>query len=126
MDFAVLPCTSYSDVITNSTLATLYERNAEKFGIQFPSLEEQKKLPAASTDMGNVSYIVPSLHAMYNIDTTAVNHTHEFTAAAASDVAHKKTLIAAKALAMTAIDVLCSSQLMREVTDEFKKAKIDE
>ena len=33
-----------------------------------------------STDMGNVSYVVPSIHPMFNINTKAPNHSREFTA----------------------------------------------
>ena len=57
---------------------------------------------------------------MYGIDETAVNHTREFTKAAASDVAHEKTIMVAKSLAMTAIDVLCDQELMKKVVEEFK------
>ncbi|XP_022802459.1 peptidase M20 domain-containing protein 2-like [Stylophora pistillata] len=109
--------TRYSHLETNNTLAELYQANAESLGVSFPP---EAKF-SASTDMGNVSHVVPSIHPMYSIGTTAPNHSHAFTTAAATEEAHKNTLIASKALAMTAIDVLCKQDLMDKVRIDFKQ-----
>ena len=62
---------------------------------------------AGSTDMGNVSHVVPSIHPLYNICMeNEANHTREFTEAANTPGVHEKTLIVAKALSLTCIDVL--------------------
>jgi len=106
---------------SNPTMATLYQTNAESLGVQFPPLEEQKQKVLGSTDMGNISHIIPSIHPVYSIDSMAVNHSYEFTAAAGTDVAHVKTLLASKAMAMTAIDLYCSEQLRKQVKQEFDK-----
>ena len=108
----------YSDMITNSKLAKLYQTNAQNLGVEFPLTEQNS--PTGSTDMGNVSHVVPSIHPLYSIESTAVNHTRAFTAAAATEEAHKKTVIAAKAMAMSAIDVLCNPKLLAEIKKEFK------
>ena len=71
--------------------------------------------------MGNVSHVVPSIHPMYSIGTTAPNHSHAFTTAAATEEAHEKTLIASQAMAMTAIDVLCKQDFMGKVRIDFKQ-----
>ena len=89
---------------TNNTLAELYQANAESLGVTFPPHEDF----LASADMGNVSHVVPSIHPMYAIGMTAANHSHAFTSAVGTELAHDKTVIASKALAMTAIDVLCN------------------
>jgi metal-dependent amidase/aminoacylase/carboxypeptidase family protein len=104
---------------SNPTMASLYQSNAESLGVQFPSLAEQKEKVLGSTDMGNVSHVIPSIHPMYSIDSMAVNHSYAFTAAAGTDVAHDKTLIAAKAMAMTAIDLYCSQDLREQVKQQF-------
>ena len=70
--------------------------------------------------MGNVSRVVPSIHPMYSIGTTAPNHSHAFTTAAITEVAHEKTLIASKAMAMTAIDVLYNKDLIDQVRNDFR------
>ena len=111
--------TRYANVITNPTLADLYQANAETFGIILDSVKPEGQ---GSTDMGNVSHIVPSTHVLYSIGSTAVNHSHAFTAAAITEVAHQKTLIASKAMAMTAIDVVCKPELMEKVKNDFAKS----
>lgn len=107
---------SYSNLDSNNTLADLYQANAEMLGVKFVPGTDL----VASTDMGNVSHVVPSIHPMYSIGTTAPNHSHSFTTAAATELANEKTLIASKALAMTAIDVLCDPNLIGKVRDDFK------
>jgi hypothetical protein len=65
-----------------------------------------------STDMGNVSYAVPSIHPIIGIDSTpAVNHQPEFTAAAASPAADDAILDGAIALAWTAIDAATDEEV---------------
>ena len=105
-------------MVVNSTLAELYQRNAESLGVTFPPQAEF----TAGTDMGNVSHVVPAIHPMYAIGTTDANHSHAFTTAAATELAHEKTLIASKALAMTAIDVLCNPDLIDKVGNDFLKS----
>ncbi len=46
----------------------------------------------ASPDMGDVSYVVPSIHPCYAIGSGEVNHTREFTAVANTAEAHKAIL----------------------------------
>ncbi|MEU8657072.1 M20 family metallopeptidase [Actinoplanes philippinensis] len=61
---------------------------------------------AASTDMGNVSRIVPSIHPTIGIrGVTAMPHTHEFAAETAGPAADEALLHAAKLLARTAADL---------------------
>ena len=109
---------SYSNLDTNNTLAKLYQENAETLGVTFPPDAELQ----ASTDMGNVSHVVPSIHPMYAIGTKAPNHSHAFTTAAATELANAKTLIASKALAMTAIDVLCDPDMIGKIRNDFDKS----
>ena len=108
----------YSSMETNATLADLYQANAESLGVKYDPLAKAEG--RGSTDMGNVSHVVPSTHVLYAIDTEAGNHSHAFTAAAGTEAAHKKTLIASKAMAMTAIDVICNPELIKKVKEDFK------
>ncbi|XP_078368051.1 xaa-Arg dipeptidase-like [Oculina patagonica] len=109
----------YSNLDTNSTLADLYQANVKTLGVTFGPLIS--KGVNGSTDMGNVSKIIPSIHPMYSIGSKAVNHSHAFTTAAITEIAHEKTLIASKAMAMTAIDVLCNPELMEKIKKDFEK-----
>lgn len=106
----------YSNVINNSDLMQLFRSNSESLGVQF----DEKERMAGSTDMGNVSHTVPSIHPLYSIGTDAFNHTRHFTAAANTDYAHSKTLIAAKSIAMTAIDVLTNPEMLKKVKATFR------
>ena len=82
-------------------------------------IEEWREI--GSTDMGNVSYSVPSIHPMYKIGSGEVYHTREFTAVTNTPEAHAETLVAAKAMAHTCIDVLTTDGLLEEIKKEFAK-----
>ena len=71
--------------------------------------------------MGNVSKIKPSIHPLYKIDSKGPNHTHEFTQGTGHPDNQLPTLNSAKAMAMTAIDVLCKPELMKDVRKDFEK-----
>jgi amidohydrolase len=95
----------YAEMIHDSALAELYRKNAESLGRVFPDLGPLRDRAAASTDMGNVSLAVPSIHPMIGIESgTAVNHQPEFTAHCIRPAADKALLDAALAMAWTAID----------------------
>ena len=96
-------------------LGDLYQKHAESLGVQFPPQVVQAGLPSGSTDMGNVSHVVPSIHTFFSINTKAGNHTHEFTSATGSELAQPPTLIAAKTMAMTTIDILCNPELFQQM-----------
>ena len=61
----------------------LYLKHAKSVGVDFDAhgVAGNAGLPAASTDMGNVSYVVPSIQPVFYIGTNAANHTREFTEA---------------------------------------------
>ena len=73
-----------------------------------------------SPDMGDVSKKIPSNHVLYGIGCKASNHCHAFIAAAMTEYAHAKMLIASKAMAMTAIDILHHPELLQETRSYFK------
>jgi amidohydrolase len=59
-----------------------------------------------STDVGNVSHAAPTLHPDIAIGCGLMPHTPEFAAAAGSKYAQERLLVGAKAMAMTAVDLL--------------------
>ncbi len=100
----VLQGPPYSEFLTNEEMAALYRHNAEALGRRFQSSEERTM--SGSTDMGNVSLAIPSIHPMLGIDSLpAVNHQPEFAAAAASPAADRAVLDGAVAMAWTTIDI---------------------
>ena len=107
----------YLEIINNENLAKLYADNLEGLGRNDVLLSKELTL---STDMGNVSYIVPSIHPMYAIGSgSEVNHTREFTAMTNTAEAHAETLVVAKAMAHTCIDVLTTDGLLEEIRKTF-------
>jgi amidohydrolase len=113
----------YSNMATCNPLAEAYVENARSIGKQLPArgAGPLDAIPG-STDMGNVSHVVPSIHPMFGIHTRAGNHTPEFTAAAATPEAHDAMLTAAKAMAMTALDVLFRPDLREAAKEDFAAA----
>jgi len=96
----------YAEVRHDAELAAVYRRNAEAAGRFFPDLGTALDRAAASTDMGNVSQVLPSIHPLIGIASLpAVNHQPEFAAHCATPIADAAVLDGAIALAWTAIDV---------------------
>jgi amidohydrolase len=95
----------YAQVVHEASMAELYRQNAERAGRKFPAPSIFNRV-TASTDMGNVSLAIPSIHPMIGIDSLpAVNHQPEFTAHCATPSADKALWDGALAMAWTAIDM---------------------
>ena len=110
----------YLGLNINPVLAKSYENNFQKFGVEY---ELEKNENPGSTDMGNVSYVVPSIHPVYKIGSGEVNHTRGFTHVTDTPEAHSATLTAAKAMAHTCIDVLTTEGLLEEIRTTFESIK---
>lgn len=96
----------YADVRYDHEMSLIYKRNAETIGRKFPELGTTMSRLAASTDMGNVSYALPSIHPMIGINSLpAANHQPEFTAHCATAEADKAVMDGALAMAWTAIEM---------------------
>ena len=112
----------YDNLLSNDILASLYAENLGRSS-SITDFSYSKEL-TISSDMGNVSYEVPSIHPMYTIGSgKEVNHTTDFTAVANTRDAHEKTLLAAKSMAHTCIDVLTSETLLKEIKENFDSSK---
>jgi len=112
----------YLDMKTSWPLSKAYEENAQALGRSFFPLEKMPTGSAGSTDMGNVSHRVPSIHPMIaSAPAHVVIHNPEFARWAASDLGDKACIDGAKALAMTAIDFLTDEAMRNEAKEEFKK-----
>lgn len=112
------------DLKTSWPLASAYEANAKSLGRE---LMDPSALPpglAGSTDMGNVSHRVPSIHPMIAVSPpNVVIHNAEFAAYAKSEKADKAIVDGAKALAMTTLDFFASPDLRAAAKAEFDKSK---
>jgi len=96
---------TYAPMKNNAILAGLFKQNLESLGRYVDAFDPRFGL--GSTDMGNVSQVVPSIHPTIAIASPEVFiHTQEFASAAASEAGHEGLMDAAKAMAMTVVDVL--------------------
>lgn len=97
------PGPAYSEFLPDATLVALYRTEAEAIGRIFPDLPPEAHV-AGSTDMANVSLVIPAIHPMMAIDSDgAVNHQPEFTAACVTPSADRAVRDAALAMARTVV-----------------------
>jgi amidohydrolase len=107
----------YKAMRPNRALGAAFTRNLESLGWAF----DADDLPFGSTDMGDVSQAVPAIHAYVAIcDRAIAFHSRGFAEASQSEQGHQGMLAAAKAMAMTAVDVLTSADLVRTMQREFR------
>jgi len=109
----------YASMHNNLTLARLFSRNMQSLGRKMKPHDPSKSF--GSTDMGNVSQLVPSIHPTVAIAPVEVLlHSPQFTSAAASDTGIRGLIDAAKALAMTVVDLLANPEIVIKVKREFQ------
>jgi len=110
----------YLEIKDSWAIAERYQQNAESLGRNFFPLEKMPTSGAGSTDMGNISHRVPSIHPMIACaPPSVVIHNPEFAKWAGSEKGDKAVIDGAKSLAMTAIDVLTDKKMMQQATDDF-------
>ena len=111
---------NYENVLTNPILGKIYEKHLRSFGYH----DIIPKVPGGSTDMGNVSHVIPSIHPEYAIgDGISTYHTASFTGVSNEADSHDKTLLAAKAMVLTSIEALQSKSLLAEIKKIFEEEK---
>lgn len=94
----------YEDLVNNPVLTELFDANATALGRTMARGADVPK--AGSTDMGNVSHVVPAIHPFLSIDSgDAVNHQPEFAAATIEPAGDKAIRDGALAMAWTIIDL---------------------
>lgn len=112
----------YLDLKTNWPLAAVFQAHGERLGREFLSWDDFGG--AASTDMGNVSHRVPSIHPMLAAaPRDVVIHNPEFTKWAGSEMGDTAAIDGAKLLAMTAADFLTDSELRTASAEAFEVSK---
>jgi amidohydrolase len=107
---------TYLDMRHNPPLAGAFEANLRALGRRPLAPAEVPATRAASTDMGNVSHLVPAIQPMLVVSPPdVVPHTAAFAAWAVRPPADRAVLDGAKALAMTAIDLWLRPDLAEAV-----------
>jgi amidohydrolase len=116
---AVTGAPVYAERYPSLTLGEAFKANMETLGetMHYPDYTAQ----VGSSDIGNVSLVVPAIHEYLAIarkgEVTA--HHDSFRKAAVSPRADDVVLLGAKGLAMTALDVLTIEELRERMRKEF-------
>ena len=113
---------AYFDMIDNGPMTELYSANAARVGRTTLDPSISGTPVVGSTDMGNVSYRVPSIHPMIKVAPPHVSiHSPEFTAYARSEDGDQAVLDGAKVMAMTVADLWLQPGLLDTVRAEFEQ-----
>lgn len=106
----------YSEFINHPNLNDIYKLNAQAIGRVFDDNDPRIKMNRASTDLGNISKVIASIHPYIGVNSgSAVNHQKEFAAACITADADQAVLDAAKAMAMTLVDIASEPDLREYV-----------
>jgi amidohydrolase len=111
----------YANMIPNRTIAKIFADELTNLGetVYEPAPDQRM----GSSDAGNLSQIVPSIHPYLAITEPGIgNHTIAFREAVVSERGNEGLLKAAKAMAMTAVELLARPELVAEVRAEFEAA----
>ncbi|WP_421120127.1 amidohydrolase [Aquihabitans daechungensis] len=114
---------AYADMVDNEPMIELYRDNIERTG---RTLIDPKSLEAVvgSTDMGNISHIVPSIHPMIAVSPpTVAIHTADFVRYARGEDGDRAVLDGARALAATVADLWARPDVMEAATAAFATAR---
>ncbi len=96
----------YDDLVSNPVLSDLYATNSAALGRPMQRGADLPPSQTGSTDMGNVSKIVPTIHPMLSINSfPAVNHQREFAAHTITPDGRKAIRDGALGMAWTAADI---------------------
>ena len=113
------PSKRYSAMRSNPTLATTFARN-----LQLVGLEETPPDPtrgSGSSDMGNVSQVVPALHPSIAIAPRGVaGHSLQFTEYAASAAGMQGQACATQVMALTLAELFSDPALLAQAAAEFR------
>jgi metal-dependent amidase/aminoacylase/carboxypeptidase family protein len=103
---------TYADMVDNGPMVAAYVANAARLGRTVVDPAAVGRGVVGSTDMGNVSYLVPSIHPMIKVADDGIPiHTVDFAEWARSADGDKAVLDGAKVMAMTIVDLWTSPEL---------------
>ena len=113
----------YKNLINNLSMAHRYAAHTEALGTK--SVEAPENTPTGSTDMGDVSHVMPAIHPSFAISRRGEGNCHEdaFVAHADSQRGYDAMIRVAKAMAMTAYDLLAEPELLSAAKKEFEARK---
>ncbi|KAJ5249030.1 hypothetical protein N7468_000481 [Penicillium chermesinum] len=114
---------SYDDLKSNMPICESYVSAMRAMGYHtiLDNSAQNGALAGASTDMGNVSYVVPGFHGLFPIPADGVNHTPEFTSGAGSPEGHDRSIACAAGMAVVACQILVDDKFAESVKADFRR-----
>lgn len=100
----------YAEFRTDERALAAYRRGAAALGRTWADPAVAGRMDRASTDMGNVSQVVPAIHPYIGLGTSASNHQREFADACVGPAAERALVDAAVLMAWTAAEVLSAGR----------------
>ena len=114
----------YENVQPNVTLAQAVSANAQALGFKLDEPVPGRPGSGASTDFGNVSKAMPGFELRYSVSESPVpSHTTQMQETAVTGLALSNALLVAKALSLTATDLLRDASLVEAAKAEFADRK---
>lgn len=111
------------DVIVTPSFDALFFQHLTALKIPSNEIETNIKTSLGSSDVGNVSQVVPTIQPTVSIsDTYIAGHSEEFKAAAKSDKGLASIAIAAELLAKTALDLFTQPALLAQIKADHKRS----
>jgi amidohydrolase len=112
----------YAPMLNNLAIGRLFVRNMRQLGRKIKMEDPDKSF--GSTDFGNVSQLVPGMHASFSVARQGIPiHSSQFVEAAVSESGFNSMLDAAKGLAMTVADLVAQPETLANVKNEFNQHK---
>jgi amidohydrolase len=111
---------TYAEMIDNGPMVAAYVKNSARVGRNVVDPAAVGRRVVGSTDMGNISYLVPSIHPMIKVAPAHLSiHTPEFAEYTASADGDQAVIDGAKAMAMTVADLWLQPDLLARAQAEF-------
>ena len=114
----------YENVQPNVTLAQAMAANVQALGLKLDEPIPGRPGSGASTDFGNVSQAMPGYELRYAVSETPVpSHTRQMQETAVTDLALNNALLVAKALSLTASDLLRDPSMVEAAKAEYAERR---
>lgn len=112
---------SVDDVIVTPSFDALFFSHANAAGVPDQEIETKEQTSLGSSDVGNVSHVIPTIQPTVSIsDEYIAGHSEEFKAAARSEKGLASIAIAAELLANTALDLFEKPELLDKIKQEHQ------
>ena len=112
---------SYEDIRNNPVIENLLADNFTELGEKV--MPRRRELGIGTTDVGNLTHKIPALQSYVKVVPYLRGHTPEFEEAVGGPQGHRAIMVGAKAMAMTAVDILSDPKKYDEIIEAFNDMK---